>query len=84
MSAGWLVCWWVMLLLHESALTLLLSCKNDLEHTLAINHMVQFQMNGSVPNLALTPGTFMYLNAVITSGRLYKYTPLRPIPATQY
>jgi hypothetical protein len=35
-----------------------------------------------VPKRALTPGTLMYLNADITSGRLYRYTPLRPIPAS--
>lgn len=26
-----------------------------------MSHMAQFQMNGSVPKRALTPGTFMYL-----------------------
>jgi hypothetical protein len=34
----------------------------------------------SVPKRALTPGTLRYLNALSHSGRLYRYTPLRPIP----
>jgi hypothetical protein len=46
--------------------------RNPGGHSRATSHMAQFQMKGSVPNRALTPGTFKCLKAEAVSGRLYR------------